>query len=108
MSSNTTPKYPAEWLKLPESKRDEDDWWIDRYGTGEELRDAVLLAALNKYNHVSLEEQFAEAFRDHMRDLYRQLEEDYDYLTSDEAVLESLEANDMLDELIEEHLETES
>lgn len=43
-----------------------------------------------------------EIFRDHARQLYKNLEEEYEYLTSDEHVLESLIANDRLEELIEE------
>lgn len=44
-----------------------------------------------------------EIFRDHARQLYEYLEEEYDYLTSDEHVLESLHANDCLETLIEEY-----
>lgn len=43
-----------------------------------------------------------EMFLDHARQLYKYLEEEHDYLTSDEHVLESLIANDRLEELIEE------
>ena len=42
-----------------------------------------------------------EIFKDHMRQLYKNLEAEYDYLTSDEAVWESLEANDMTAEVEE-------
>ena len=92
-------------FNLPE-EFDEEDFLLV-YGYGEELRDAALIAALSlpENSGAALEAQFTEAFKDHMRDLYRRLEEDYEYLTSDEAVLESLEANDMLDELIAEHTE---
>lgn len=34
-------------------------------------------------------------FRDKMRDLYKRLEQEYDYLTSDDVVWESIEANDL-------------
>ena len=37
-----------------------------------------------------------------MRDLYNRLEVEYDDLTSDESVLASLDANDMLTEIIDE------
>lgn len=43
-----------------------------------------------------------EIFQDHARQLYKNLEEGYEYLTSDEHVLESLIATDHLEELIEE------
>lgn len=49
-----------------------------------------------------------EIFRDHARQLYEYLEKEYDYLTSDEHVLESLHANDRLEALIEEHEEEEN
>lgn len=42
-----------------------------------------------------------EIFKDHMRQLYKNLEAEYDYLTSDEVVWESLEANDMTAEVEE-------
>jgi hypothetical protein len=74
-------------------------------GFGEELRDAALIAVLNEYDGNKLEEEFKEAFKNHMRALYERLEEEYEYLTSDEQVLESLVANDMLDDLIAEHTE---
>lgn len=39
-----------------------------------------------------------EIFKNHMRDLYRRLETEYDGLTSDEAVAEAVIANDLNDE----------
>jgi hypothetical protein len=44
------------------------------------------------------EEAVKDALRSHMRLLYDALEEEYDYLTSDDAVREALEANDIFDE----------
>lgn len=44
---------------------------------------------------------------DYASKLYADLEKEYEHLTSDEAVLESLEANDMLDEKIDKILEME-
>jgi hypothetical protein len=41
------------------------------------------------------EEDAIEIFRNFMRKLYRELEQEYDYLTSDEAVKESIIANDL-------------
>lgn len=52
-------------------------------------------ATLAQYDFVSMEQEFKEKLRSHMRSLYRQLEDSYDYLTSDEAVWETLKANDM-------------
>lgn len=41
------------------------------------------------------EEDVTEQWRTYMRDLYRELEEEYDRLTSDEAVWEAIEANEL-------------
>lgn len=87
---------------LPLPGLQEEEGFIFTYGCGEELRDAVLLNVLSAYDHDELVEEFKEAFKDHMRDLYKRLEQEYDYLTSDEAVLDALCANDMLEEIIEE------
>jgi hypothetical protein len=38
-----------------------------------------------------------EQWRTYMQDLYRKLEEEYDHLTSDEAVWETIEANELYD-----------
>jgi hypothetical protein len=43
-----------------------------------------------------------EAFKDHMNDLYKNLEEEYDYLTSNEYVLERLIETDQLEEELDE------
>lgn len=43
-------------------------------------------------------EHASEVIREYCRDIYRSLEEEYDYQTSDEAVTETLEANDILEE----------
>ncbi len=96
--------FSMEWI-LPTDPYTGEEHFLESYGCGEELRDAVLIARLSQYDSNKLEAEFTEAFKDHMRDLYRRLEEEYEYLTSDEVVLESLEANDMLDDLIAEHTE---
>jgi hypothetical protein len=44
---------------------------------------------------VDFEKQSVEIFKNHMRTLYRTLAEEYDYLTSDEAVKETVIANDL-------------
>lgn len=90
---------------LPTDEYMGEEEFLRLYGYGEELRDAALIATLSQYDGNTLEAEFTEAFKDHMRDLYHRLEEEYEYLTSDEAVLESLEANDQLDDLIAEYTE---
>ena len=57
-------------------------------------------------------EQFAENVKQEIKglcdELYENLEEEYDYLTSDESVLESLDANDELEEILKEYEDEES
>jgi len=67
-----------------------------------EIQTAAWMALIADYKREDLEEQFTEAFKGHMRDLYSRLEVEYDDLTSDESVLASLDANDMLTEIIDE------
>ena len=43
----------------------------------------------------AFEEAVIEQWRSYMQDLYRKLEEEYDYLVSDEAVWEAIEANEL-------------
>lgn len=67
-----------------------------------EIQTAAWMALIADYKRLDVEEELEEAFKGHMRDLYSRLEADYDHQTSDEAVLEALHANDMLDEIIDE------
>jgi hypothetical protein len=60
-----------------------------------------------KTDYVSFEERVLEACRDHADQLYKDLEVEYEYLTSDEVVLDTMEANDMLVEAIESITEDE-
>jgi len=90
---------------LPTDEYMGEEEFLRLYGYGEELRDAALIAVLSKFDGRKLKDEFAEAIKDHMRDLYRRLENEYEYLTSDEAVLEALHANDMLDQIIDEYIE---
>lgn len=66
-----------------------------------DIQNAAFLAILQGYDFDSLQDEFVEAFKSHMRQLYRDLEKEHDYLTSDEVVWESLKANGMTDELEE-------
>lgn len=87
-------------LELPTGP-DDEDFAADYFPVSSDpVKAAVQLAVLSKYNERSLEEEFTKAFRNHMRALYRRLEDEHDHLTSDEVVLDSLEANDRLEELI--------
>jgi hypothetical protein len=96
-------------VDLPLPRHDEDTEFAYDYLTYEEgsIQEATVMALLNQYVASALEAEFIDAFRDHMRDLYKQLEDEHDHLTSDEAVLDSLEANDLLEDEINDHLENE-
>ena len=83
-----------------ESEMDEFVYAHSPYKT--DIQNAAFVAILKGYNFGALEDEFEEAFKSHMRDLYNRLEVEYDALTSDESVLEALHANDMLDEIIDE------
>jgi hypothetical protein len=95
-------------LCTPHSAADED--FADRYGPYpwdiDDIRTKAWVALLNQYDSTKLEDEFEEAFKDHMGELYKNLEAQHDYLTSDEVVWESLEANDMTDELNQPEEET--
>ena len=96
-------------VDLPLPEHDEDEVFISDHSPHERgsLHEAVWVTLLNKYSAGSLEREFTEAFKDHMRDLYKLLEDEHDHLTSDEAVLDSLEANDLLEDAINDAMENE-
>lgn len=48
-----------------------------------------------EYEIEDFERDVTEQWRSYMQDLYRRLKEEYDYLTSDEAVWETIEANEL-------------
>ena len=90
--------YDAD-LPLPESSIDMD--FAEQYSPYplDDLRTSAWLAVLNRYDSAGLETCLREAFTGHMQNLYDMLETEYDYLTSDEVVWETIVANDMhLDE----------
>jgi hypothetical protein len=82
-------------ISLP-SGADDDEWAHYNLDAEETLRKAVALAQLAQFQ--GIEADFKEAFKNHMRTLYRRLEEEYEYRTSDDAVWETLEANDLITE----------
>jgi hypothetical protein len=51
---------------------------------------------------VDFEAALAEQWRTYMDDLYRKLEAEYDHLTSDDAVWDTIEANELIEDLEEE------
>jgi hypothetical protein len=72
-----------------------------------DIQNAAFVAILQGYDYGNLRDEFEEAFKDHMRTLYNQLEAEHDHLTSDEAILDSLEANDQLEDAINSITEEE-
>jgi hypothetical protein len=80
----------------------EKDEFVQAYSPYKtEIQDAVFLTILQGYDYDKLHDEFEEEFKSHMRALYNRLEVEYDAQTSDESVLEALNANDMLDEIID-------
>lgn len=67
-----------------------------------DLRRHAIRDATEEYEKADFEATFTEYFRDQMRELYRRLGAEHDHLTSDESVLESLIANDMLEDELNE------
>lgn len=94
-------------LPLPAS--DEDEWFLEHFSPYQDdrhsLHEAVWIAIINGYSNDSFEREFTEAFKGHMQTLYGMLEEEYEQLTSDEAILDSLEVNDQLEDAINDAME---
>ena len=70
-------------------------YWSRDIPEEEQFRGAVWDAMMERHDLLALTEKIQEDLRDHMRDLYRELEKEYDYLTSDEAVIEWMVANEI-------------
>lgn len=71
---------------------------------GDEPAD-VIKRTLVRYDNSridGLEKDIAEWVREQCRALYTNLEEEYEYRTSDEQIIETLEADDMLDDAVQE------
>jgi hypothetical protein len=60
-----------------------------------DFRAKAWVAVLKTFDYSKFEDEFTEVFKSHMRDLYRRLETDHDYLTSDEAVWDVIVANEL-------------
>lgn len=89
-------------INLPDSV--DDYYFADRYleWGPEDIRTATMMTNLSRYAPMAVQEEFITVFENYMLDLYKQLYEEYEHLTSDETVLDSLEANDRLEEAMEE------
>jgi hypothetical protein len=88
-------------MDMPNPDGEDDDWFIERfciYTDPDDFRAKAELAVLRSVDYESIENTIVENFRSYMRDLYRQLEKEHDYLTSDEAVAETIRANDLFND----------
>ena len=88
---------------MPNPDGEDDEWFIEQYSPYkvDDFRSVAWLAVLKEFDFSSMEKTFRDAFKDHMRQLYKDLEAEYDDLTSDEAVWDSIVANELDDELEE-------
>lgn len=75
----------------------EEPTWID-YDT-EDLREVLVQELYNEavLHWTDFGKEVEETLRGYMDTIYRDLEKEYDYLTSDEAVAEAIEANELYD-----------
>jgi hypothetical protein len=91
-------------MRHPTGNESEDFWFSNTVYKPypSEIQCAAWLAILQQYNYNVMEQDFIDVFKDRMGDLYKKLEVEYDALTSDECVLETLYANDMLTEILYE------
>jgi hypothetical protein len=64
-------------------------------GDGSAFRATTWLILLTQGRRTDFEREFTEMFKSNMRKLYAQLEKEYDHLVSDEAVSETVIANDL-------------
>lgn len=84
----------------------EMDQFVDAHSPySTEIQNAAFVAILKGYEYNKLHDEFIEEFKRHMRALYNQLEAEHDHLTSDEAILDSLEANDQLEDAVNSIIE---
>lgn len=60
----------------------------------QQLRLCSWLAVLNRYDYNKIANEIEELVRGQFKDLYRRLRDEYEYLTSDEVVIETIIAND--------------
>ena len=68
---------------------------MDEEGHPVDLADAVKLSLQNVFDYVGFEDAIQDIVRGYCADLYTRLSEEYDYLTSDEVVWESVIASEL-------------
>jgi hypothetical protein len=67
------------------------------------IREAAFQAIITRFHEsfMAFEARVTKILRNHMQDLYKSLNDEHDYLTSDEGVLNTLVCNDMIpDEIV--------
>ena len=89
------------YMPLPEN----DHEFLKYYGMGGDLLDAVLEACLGKYTEEELEAYFLAWAKQKAEEFYVDLRNEHEYLTSEQGVIEHLDANEMLDEAIDTLIE---
>jgi hypothetical protein len=84
-------------IDLPLPGDTTDDMFIytwSPYPEGD-FRSQTWFAVMETYRHCGLHDQCKEHLRDYMRELYCRLEQEYDHLTSDAVVWDTIVANDL-------------
>jgi len=91
-------------MPMPDGYEYIDEEFVENYSPYpvDDIRSKAWQAVLQQFDGSTLAADCAEAFRGHMRDLYTSLGKEYDYLTSDEAVWDTIVANGLNDEEGEE------
>lgn len=82
-----------------------EEWLISVYGPeqdDDDLRNHVWAAKLTQFDFEQIHNELCEAFKSHADELYKMLEQEYEFLTSEECILESLNANDMLEDEVKD------
>jgi hypothetical protein len=94
--------YHENCVRFSHTDADWDDFLQHTYDTAmlEEMGEAIIDKCRAEMR--GLEDDIESLVTDYCVEIYRALEAEYEYLTSDEAVFETLEANDMLTELEED------
>ena len=82
---------------IPSPDDTDEDSYLRAFGPyyEDDLRAKAWLAVLKTFEFAASEAEFIDKFKDHMRELYKRLQAEYDDLTSDEAVWEAIVANEL-------------
>jgi hypothetical protein len=82
------------WSGLTDPNGEDEEYFLANYSPypADDFRSVAWLNLLKQVDFDALVNDVEEAFKDHMRQLYRDLEKEYDHLTSDEVVWEAIVA----------------